>query len=118
MRPLSARFMRRQPPSGPSESVRLPPQVLPIVQNLQGSLSVDQGFKLVKAGVDLIGGGPSKVYEVVVRRDQGMIQVLVDGQASVEWEDPYPYGGGYFGLRQMWQTNSSVYPYFEVASLE
>jgi hypothetical protein len=82
------------------------------------NLRRDPGFKMVKAGIDLIGGGPSKVYEVVVRRDRGMIQVLVDGKASVEWEDPQPYGGGYFGLRQMWQTNSSLYSHFEVVSLD
>ena len=82
-----------------------------------GNLRRDPGFKLVQAGVDLIGGGPPKVYEVVVRRDRGVIQVLVDGKGSVEWVDPQPYGGGYFGLRQMWQTNSSVYSHFEVVSL-
>ena len=82
------------------------------------NLRRDPGFKMVKTGIDLIGGGPSKVYEVAVRRDQGMIQLFVDGKASVEWEDPQPYGGGYFGLRQMWQTNSSLYSYFEVVSLD
>jgi hypothetical protein len=81
------------------------------------NLRRDPGFKLVQPGVDLIGGGPPKVYEVVVRRDRGVIQVLVDGKGSVEWVDPQPYGGGYFGRRQSGQTNTSVHSHFEVVSL-
>ena len=45
----------------------------------------------------------------------GMLSVLVDGKAEVEWEDPAPLrGNGYVGLRQMLDTGSSLYTHFEV----
>jgi hypothetical protein len=79
------------------------------------NLRKDPGFHLVAAGVDLIGGQGQRVYEVTVRRKGGMLSVLVDGKAEVEWEDPAPLrGNGYVGLRQMLDTGSSLYTHFEV----
>eukprot|EP00039_Didymoeca_costata_P022930 m.5617 g.5617 ORF g.5617 m.5617 type:complete len:618 (-) comp3341_c0_seq1:31-1884(-) len=86
----------------------------------EANLRKDPGFHLVQEGIDLIGNKKNQLFHVEISQIKGNITVTVNGKTEASWVDPGSgpmgsvLGPGYIGLRQMNQTISTNYSYFEI----